>query len=141
MQRRTANGKRGKKRPASPPEPRPSEAPDTEPQAERTRTDWERNHGLIRDAMLKLIDEQKGKLPSQDEIADRAGLARVTVQRHMKEMDLSSIARPFRVLADTVLLGLANKAVRGDAAAAKLYFQLTFGPSESGRTPPSDGEH
>jgi len=91
------------------------------------RTDWEANHAKIRDAMLLLIDRKKGKLPSQDEIARECKLSRATVQRHLKEMDLTKIAKPFRMLADTVLLGLANKAVKGDANAAKLYFQLTFG--------------
>ncbi len=77
--------------------------------------------------MLALIDRDKGRIPSQDEIAEKSGLSRATVQRHMKDMELTQIARPFRVLADTVLLGLANKAVRGDSNAAKLYFKLTFG--------------
>lgn len=92
-----------------------------------TRSDWEQNHAKIRDAMLELIAEKRGKIPSQEEIAVRSALSRVTVQRHMKEMELSKIAKPFRALADSVLLGLANRAVKGDTAAAKLYFKLTFG--------------
>ena len=99
--------------------------------AESNRTDWETNHAKIRDAMLTLIDRKKGKLPSQEEIATECNLSRATVQRHLKQMDLSTIAKPFRALADTVLLGLANKAVKGDANAAKLYFQLTFGSNRS----------
>jgi DNA-binding transcriptional MocR family regulator len=91
------------------------------------RTDWEQNHAKIRDAMLALIAEKKGKIPSQEEIAAKSGLSRITVQRHMQDMELSEIAHPFRALADTVLLGLANRAVKGDTAAAKLYFKLTFG--------------
>jgi hypothetical protein len=97
------------------------------PEKPQTRTDWEANHAKIRDAMLVLIDRGKGRIPSQDEIAKECGLSRPTVQRHMKDMDLTQIAKPFRMLADTVLLGLANKAVKGDSQAAKLYFKLTFG--------------
>ncbi len=77
--------------------------------------------------MLTLIDRNRGRIPSQEEIASECGLSRATVQRHLKDMDLSGIAKPFRALADTVLLGLVNKAVKGDANAAKLYFKLTFG--------------
>lgn len=91
------------------------------------RTDWEQNHAKIREAMLELLAEKRGRIPSQDEIAKRSGLSRTTVQRHMREMELTRIAKPFRALADTVLLGLANRAVKGDTAAARLYFKLTFG--------------
>jgi AraC-like DNA-binding protein len=98
----------------------------------RDRTDWEMNHSRIRDAMLTLIDRNRGTIPSQDEIAKECKLSRPTVQRHLKEMELTDIAKPFRALADAVLLGLANKAVRGDTNAAKLYFKLTFGENASG---------
>lgn len=100
---------------------------DTTARSSASRTDWQANHARIRDAMLALIDRGKGRIPSQDEIAKECGLSRPTVQRHLKEMELTEIAKPFRALADTVLLGLANKAVRGDANAARLYFRLTFG--------------
>ena len=30
----------------------------------QTRTDWEANHARIRDAMLLLIDRNKGRIPS-----------------------------------------------------------------------------
>ena len=84
--------------------------------------------------MLSLIDRNRGKIPSQDDIAKECKLSRPTVQRHLKEMELTDIAKPFRALADAVLLGLANKAVRGDTNAAKLYFKLTFGETASDDT-------
>ena len=102
-----------------------------------TRTDWAANHSKIRDAMLTLIDRNKGRIPSQDEIANECGLSRTTVQRHLREMELTEIAKPFRALADTVLLGLANKAVRGDTNAARLYFKLTFGEGPNSHNDPS----
>ena len=70
------------------------------------------------------------KMPTQQEIADMIGISRKTVNVHLNNIDLHDIIQPFKIFSENVLMGLRNKAVKGDAQAAKLFFMLVHDWSE-----------
>jgi hypothetical protein len=94
------------------------------------RLTWEQNHARIQDAYLQLFQKTK-RIPTMQEVADLCQLSRNTVWKHCNELQLSDIVPRIKVRADRILFGLATKAEKGDAAAAKLFFQLTFGWREA----------
>lgn len=88
---------------------------------------WESNHINITYAISTLMQEL-GRMPSKNEIANKAELSRQTVYKHMKDyachpqyflqMD------QFRFMGAKVLARVFHFAVEGDMRAAKLYFDL-----------------
>lgn len=83
----------------------------------------------IKDAYREYIKEHK-QIPTQTQVADICGVTQVTVSKHFTKIDLSEIVRPFKIFGDDILMGLRAKAMKGDAAAAKLYFMLVYDWSE-----------
>ena len=79
----------------------------------------------IKDAYREYIKEHK-QIPTQTQVADICGVTQVTVSKHFTKIDLSEIVRPFKIFGDDILMGLRAKAMKGDAAAAKLYFMLVY---------------
>ena len=96
---------------------------------EKRKSTWEKNHLIIQDAYVTLFKSLK-KPPSNPQIAKECGLSIPTVQKHFKDLKLDSITPQLKARANRVLHGLANKAEKGDASSAKLFFQLVFGWSE-----------
>lgn len=70
--------------------------------------------------------EQHKQIPTQTQIAEICGVTQITVSRHFTKIDLSEIVKPFKIFGDDILMGLRAKAMKGDAAAAKLYFMLVY---------------
>lgn len=93
------------------------------------RLDYEINHAAIGDAFQSLVRQLKRK-PTTAELATATGLTEETVRQHLKKLKFRPSKSSIRVLTDSVLLGLANRAMKGDPAAAKLYMQLLEGWSE-----------
>jgi DNA-binding transcriptional ArsR family regulator len=95
---------------------------------------FEQNHEAIKEAFLLAVSE-KGKRPTISDLADRTGLSRKTISRHIKSITVTQSAHKARVLADEIILAQANKAMRGDTAAARLFFELAFdwAPPGAGR--------
>ena len=83
----------------------------------------------IKDAYRDYIKEHK-QIPTQTQVAEICDVSQITVSRHFTKIDLSEIVKPFKIFGDDILMGLRVKAMKGDAAAAKLYFMLVYDWSE-----------
>lgn len=79
----------------------------------------------IRNMYIDII-KADNRMPTQTEVAERCHLARQTVNEHLNNINLTELAQPFKVFGNHVLMGLANKARKGDAQAAKLFFMLVY---------------
>ena len=79
----------------------------------------------IKDAYRDYIKQHK-QIPTQTQVAEICGVTQVTISKHFTKIDLSEIVRPFKIFGDDILMGLRVKAMKGDAAAAKLYFMLVY---------------
>ena len=90
------------------------------------RSDWESNHARIQSNYLTLFNEL-GRQPTLQEVADRCNISRNTVWRHCRELTLEHFRPSARLHAHKVITGLIAAGSKGDASAAKLYFQLVFG--------------
>ncbi|NQU88383.1 MAG: hypothetical protein HQ541_21770 [Mariniphaga sp.] len=88
---------------------------------------WECNHIRINWAISTMIQEL-GRMPSKMEMAEKTGLSRQTIHKHLKEYTSNSIYQnqllQFRFMADKVLARIFDFAVNGDMKAAKLYFDI-----------------
>ena len=93
------------------------------------RRDYRATDELIKNAYLEMIKE-RNRMPTQTEVADRCHLARQTVNVHLNKINLKETTQPFKVFGNHVLMGLAKKAMNGDAQAAKLFFMLVYEWSE-----------
>lgn len=93
---------------------------------EKTRVDWERNHALIMDAYLALY-EQKGKPPTQQEVADVCKLSRQTVWMHASEIKITDVMPEIKMRTQRVLHGLTERAEKGYAPEVQLWLQLVHG--------------
>ena len=97
------------------------------------RADQERNAASIRDAVLKLLKQNKGRTPTFSEIAKETGLHYNTVANHWDKLDfMSSLSKgnPLKALSGDVLLGIYKSAMNGSAASQKLWFQIVEGWNE-----------
>lgn len=88
---------------------------------------WEYNHNQITLAISTLMQEY-GRMPTTMEIAQKAGLSRQTIHKHLKEyknhiLYLNQVEQ-FRFMASKVLAKVFQFAVNGDIGAAKLYFNV-----------------
>jgi hypothetical protein len=79
----------------------------------------------IKDTYRDYIKQHK-QIPTQTQVADICGVTQVTISKHFTKIDLSEIVQPFKIFGDDILMGLRAKAMKGDAAAAKLYFMLVY---------------
>lgn len=88
---------------------------------------WECNHIRINWAISTMI-QKLGRMPSKMELADKTGLSRQTIHKHLKDYNQHPIYQnqllQFRFMADKVLARIFDFAVNGDMKAAKLYFDI-----------------
>ena len=84
----------------------------------------------IKNSYIEYIKTNKGKIPTEAHIAEVCGLTQATVSHHLVKTNLEEQAKPFKVFGQDVLLGLRNRAIKGDAQAAKLFFALVFDYNE-----------
>ncbi len=91
------------------------------------RLDWERNHFALTEAYLKIVKET-GKHPTIKALREITGFSYRIIANHLQELDLQKVVggSAHKLLANNVVMGLASKGAKGDAFAAKLYFQLVF---------------
>lgn len=92
-------------------------------------SEWQERHKKITDFFFSFLGTHK-KRPSIRQIAAGTGYDIGAVWRHLKKMTAEDIKPGLKVAAEEILWSLASKAKSGDAAAAKLYFQIVFGWSE-----------
>ncbi len=89
---------------------------------------WEYNQIVITKAISFLMQEFH-RIPTHSEIADKSGLSRQTVQKHLKEYSgniyYSEYTDRLSFLAPKVLARVFDYAVNGDTKAAKLFLQAT----------------
>ena len=83
----------------------------------------------IKAAYTDIIKAEK-RIPSQAEVAKRCGIAERTVLRHLEQVNITDLVKPYRILGDKVLSGLFTEAVKGNVQAMKLYFMLIYDWSE-----------
>ena len=96
--------------------------------SECTKTQiWENNHIQITRVISTFIQEY-GRMPTKSEIANKSGLSRQTIHKHLKEYTnhpqyLEQLEQ-FRFLTSKLLAKVYQFALNGDTMAAKLYFNL-----------------
>lgn len=83
----------------------------------------------IKEAYIDYIKTHE-RMPTQQRVADICNISRKTVNVHLNNIDLHEIIQPFKIFGGNVLMGLRNKASKGDAQAAKLFFMLVYDYSE-----------
>lgn len=83
----------------------------------------------IKAAYTDIIKAEK-RIPSQAEVAKRCDIAERTVLRHLEQVNITDLVKPYRILGDKVLSGLFTEAVKGNVQAMKLYFMLIYDWSE-----------
>jgi transcriptional regulator with XRE-family HTH domain len=93
------------------------------------RSDRASNQSRITQALAEFKTANK-RLPTQEELAERTGLSRTTVQRRLRDIDFGEAVAPLRLYLQDVLLTIAEKALAGDMRAAKLFLQVSYGWSE-----------
>ena len=91
---------------------------------------YEETNGKIREAFLQLLNET-GRAPTISEIAQRVELSRATCQEHVRGLSYKATAQKYRILTDDVVDAIRKAATLGDMRAAKLWFQVVEGWSES----------
>lgn len=74
--------------------------------------------------------EETGKVPSSVKVAEHCGLNRETVAKYRREIDISQFFPTLRTRTFEILEGIAQKAIKGDAAAAKIWLQFVEGWKE-----------
>ncbi len=88
---------------------------------------WEYNHSNITSAISTLMQEY-GRMPSKKELAEKTGLSRPTIDRHLKEYTNNPLyiqeVDQFRFMTSKVLAKVFKFAVNGDVRACKLYFEM-----------------
>jgi len=96
------------------------------------RRDKQSNRDCIREQFLAYIEEHH-KAPTYRELAKRVGVAKKTIERHMKEIDFGSGDSTFRVLTPEVVKAIYLSAISGNAGTSsdrKLWMQLFEGFNE-----------
>ncbi len=88
---------------------------------------WEYNHSQITSAISTLLQEC-GRMPSKVEIANKTGLSRPTIDKHLKEYASNPLyiqeIEQFRFMTAKVLSKVFTFAINGDIRACKLYLEI-----------------
>jgi DNA-binding phage protein len=88
---------------------------------------WESNHNQITWAIATLLQEHN-RMPSKSELAEKTGLSRQTIHKHLKEYRIhplfESQIEQFRFMIPKVLAKVFKYAVNGDVQAAKLFLTV-----------------
>lgn len=87
----------------------------------------------IRQVYLHVI-ESEGRLPTQDQVAEKLGITPRTVRGHIKNITLGSFALPLKVLTPNVMIALYNRAVGGDTGAIRTWVGIVHGFHDTGNT-------
>lgn len=99
---------------------------DVVPQYVRNQT-WEYNHQTITQAIASCISDT-GIMPDKNTIADKAGLTRQTIHKHLKEYAKHPLnmehKEKFKLMTTKVLSKVLQFALRGDMRAAKIYLSM-----------------
>lgn len=92
----------------------------------RNRT-WEANHRRITFA-ISLFVHNRGRMPTQNEIAQHANLSRQTVQKHMKEYHKQPMFNEhlnyFQFMTHRVMGVLLQRCMDGNVTAIKMYMDI-----------------
>lgn len=80
---------------------------------------------MIKNAYIEYI-KLHSTMPTQQEIADKCGIGRKTVWLHLHDLNIDDIVEPFKIFGPAVLMGLVNRAKKGDARAVDLYMKLAY---------------
>jgi hypothetical protein len=88
---------------------------------------WEYNHSHITIAIATLMQEN-GRMPSKVELANKTGLSRPTIDKHLKEYSSNPLyiqeVEQFKFMTAKVLAKVFKFAVNGDIRACKLYLEF-----------------
>jgi hypothetical protein len=88
---------------------------------------WERNHTLLINEISSFIYEYC-RMPISRELADKTGLSRQTIHKHMKEYEKEPLfvenMEQFKFMNTKLLSKVCQLALKGDIGACKLYFNL-----------------
>lgn len=88
---------------------------------------WEYNHCQITIAISTMMQEY-GRMPSKKELAEKTGLSRPTLDKHLKEYTNNPLyiqeVEQFRFMTSKVLAKVFSFAVNGDIRACKLYLEF-----------------
>ncbi|GAB3904452.1 helix-turn-helix domain-containing protein [Mucilaginibacter boryungensis] len=100
-----------------------------------TKSDiWYYNHAAITDAISALM-LQYGTMPGRKEIAEKTGLSRQTINKHLKEYhrqpQFAAGMEQFSFMAPSVLTSVFKSALKGDTKAARLYLEITGAVNKS----------
>ena len=82
-----------------------------------TRNDWLIADQQITQAMRDLLIKGKGKIPTIEQIAEKAGCSRRTVERHLNLLSIQDRFKSFRALTGDVIIALYKAAATGDPKA------------------------
>ncbi|HXB10443.1 MAG TPA: phBC6A51 family helix-turn-helix protein [Bacteroidia bacterium] len=89
---------------------------------------WEGNHLLITGA-INLLMRANGRMPTKIEIAEKTGLSRKTIHKHIKDLKDNPLFQEqdeqFKLVKGSMLSLLHNMAFKGDVKAIKLFMEAT----------------
>jgi hypothetical protein len=92
---------------------------------------WEGNHLLITNAIASFMEDY-GFMPTKNRIAEKTGLSRATIYKHLKDFTIHPQylieVEQFRYMTSKVLAQVFKFALTGDIRAAKLYFEIVGNP-------------
>lgn len=94
-------------------------------QTKPKKRDYKATDIAIKNAYKEFIKAHE-TMPTQQQIADICDINRKTVGIHLNKIDLHEIIQPFKIFGDSVLMGLRNRAAKGDPAAIKLFMMLIY---------------
>ena len=98
------------------------------------RYDWQANHELIWQVILKVLQSEK-RFPSYKEISMATGMSIPRICDHAKSLDLVEIRTQAKLLGPSILLKQAIAALNsGDHNEAKTYFKLNYDWAEKSET-------
>lgn len=88
---------------------------------------WDRNHNLIMD-YIKDYSEKFNRIPTKTEIAERLGLSRKTITRHLSDYEVNRRCKERQeaesFMLDAVKERVLSSALNGDLRAARLYYDI-----------------
>jgi len=96
--------------------------------SQHTKNDiWENNHRKIIQETSNFINEY-GRMPLKIDLAQRVGLSRQTLNKHLKEYKNHSLYKDhfesFSLMTEKLMSKMFQFALRGDVKAARLYFDI-----------------
>lgn len=116
--------------------------PDQKPtKAPKMRADKERNRHLIKESIIKLLRQKKGKrMPSVREIAEDVGMNESTVKQHVKEIrENSNDYERYKVLTETMMLAIYKSGLDGASSSQKLFMEIVEGFAQRQEITGKDG--